>query len=406
MRPFKPVQLVSIFNFLVAIAALTICLQWLTQSPTITKSEKELPRLPVESAYHPAKDARFDGVDQTRLQEPNFYQRTGPSSYDQVAALLTGKAELGPKNIDAQDWTNYVKLIQVNWEQYQQSIGQPMMVWSATEIKDQHPTVFYPFSGPDFTTLYQMYPDKDYYVMAALQRAERLVDLNQLSPKVSAQTLEVLGSAWNSFGQYGYFITEYLYKYLSQNNVKIGATTLMSSFLQLHQFSIQKIVPIQIADNGSIIELHEDQNWDSVRFYLVKDGREVKLDYLKMDLSNAGILKTPKNNLFLKQATTNPVLLKASSHLPQHPNFTKVRDTILENAPVIVQDETGIDYAPLNMRFDTTLYGEFNKAYRVFSGYNKDLAKAYITRDDEKILPFRIGYFKDGNYALIVARRK
>ena len=42
MRPFKPVQLVSIFNFLVAIAALTICLQWLTQSPTIAKSEKEL----------------------------------------------------------------------------------------------------------------------------------------------------------------------------------------------------------------------------------------------------------------------------------------------------------------------------------------------------------------------------
>ena len=245
MRPFKPVQLVSIFNFLVAIAALTICVQWLTQSPMIAKSEKELPRLPVESAHHPVKDVRLVGGDQTRQQEPNSPQRSAPSTYDQVAVLLTGKAELGPKNIDAQDWANYVKLIQVNWEQYQQSIGQPMMAWSATEIKDQHPTVFYPFSGPDFTTLYQMYPDKDYYVMAALQRAERLVDLNQLSPKASAQTLEVLGSAWNSFGQYGYFITEYLYKYLSQNNVKIGATTLIVHFYNYISFQYKKLCPFK-----------------------------------------------------------------------------------------------------------------------------------------------------------------
>jgi hypothetical protein len=83
-----------------------------------------------------------------------------------------------------------------------------------------------------------------------------------------------------------------------------------------------------------------------------------------------------------------------------------IRDEMLNNAPMVVQDETGLDYQPLNQQFNTVLYGSFVKAYKVFSTYKTELAKAYKLRDDEKKLPFRIGYFKDGNYALIVATRK
>jgi hypothetical protein len=100
------------------------------------------------------------------------------------------------------------------------------------------------------------------------------------------------------------------------------------------------------------------------------------------------------------------VVLKAASHLPQHPLFKKVSAAILENAPSIVQDETGIGYLALNEVYDTVLYGDFKRAYKVFANYNRDLAKAYEARNDEKPLPFRVGYFKGGTYALIVAKRK
>jgi hypothetical protein len=99
-------------------------------------------------------------------------------------------------------------------------------------------------------------------------------------------------------------------------------------------------------------------------------------------------------------------LLKAASHLPQHKGFTMIRDEMLMNAPMVVQDETGLDYHPLNEKYNTVLYGSFVKAYKVFSTYNIELAKAYKDRNDEKPLPFRIGYFKDGNYALIVGTKK
>jgi len=345
---------------------------------------------------------------QSVTSEDSSPQYQIPSKIDLTVDLITGNtlAQNKPDNVNQEEWQKINELIQSNWSNYFNKMGKPMLRWSSTEVHSDAKKVFYPFSGPDFTTLYQIYPEADHYVMSAQQRGERLVDLSQLSPSAASQTMEVLSSAWKSFGSDGFFVTEYLFKYISTNKVKIGATTLIASFAHLHQFSIQKIVPISIDSNGTIRELSEDQSWDSVRFYLVKNNRPVILDYVRMDLSNDGMKDNPAQLKFFGESAKSPLLLKAASHLPQHQGFTMIRDEMLNNAPMIVQDETGIDYQPLNKQFNTVLYGSFVKAYKVFSTYNTELAKAYKQRDDEKQLPFRIGYFKDGNYALIVATRK
>ncbi len=331
-----------------------------------------------------------------------------PSKIDQTVDLMTGNtlAQNKPTNLKQEEWQKLNELIESNWSNYLKKMGKPMLSWSSTEVHSDAKKVFYPFSGPDFTTFYQIYPQADHYVMSAQQKGERLVDLSLLSPSAASQTMEVLSSAWKSFGRDGFFVTEYLFKYISTNKVKIGATTLIASFAHLHQFSIQKIIPISIDANGVVKELSEDQSWDSVRFYLVKDNRPVILDYVKMDLSNDGMKDHPSHLAFFRESAKSPVLLKAASHLPQNYGFTMIRDELLQHAPMVVQDETGIDYRPLNQQFNTVLYGSFVKAYKVFSTYNTELAKAYKLRDDERKLPFRVGYFKDGNYALIVATRK
>jgi hypothetical protein len=331
-----------------------------------------------------------------------------PSQYDMAATLLAGKVPASglPEGLGKKDWEEYVAIVTQNWGQYNRSIGQPMKEWATLEIKTDSSTVFYPFSGPDFTTLYQLYPNQQHYMMSALQKAEKLIDLRALNPKAADQTLEVLSSAWKSYGHDGFFVTEYLYKYLSTNNVRIGATTLIATFLNLQNFSIRRIVPIQVGEQGEIKELPEEGPWNSVRFYLIKDGREVMLDYVRMDLSDDGFAKSPENYAFIKSAVKNPVVFKAASHLPQHREFALIKQAVLESSPSVVQDETGIGYADLNKNFDTTLYGQFVKAHKVFTRFNHDLAKAYQDRTDEKPLPFRVGYYKDGTYSFVVAKRK
>lgn len=329
---------------------------------------------------------------------------------NRAAALLAGKVLPGtelPEHLqNNESWKSFANLTAQNWDQYSKAMGTPMKSWAATEIKNDQKTVFYPFSGPDFTTLYQLFPNQDYYIMSALQPAEKLVDLSSLSAKSTNLTIDVLSSAWKSFGHDGFFVTEYLYKYLSTNQARIGATSLIATFLSLQNFSIQKIVPIQVTEQGKIEELNDAERWMSVRFYLKKDGRPVVLDYVRMDLSDQGFKDAPGNAIFFTESSKNPMVFKAASHLPQHGHFTFVAKTVVENAPMIVQDETGIGYGKLSQYYDTTLYGDFVKAYKVFSSFNRELADAYKERSDEKPLPFRVGYFKGGTYAMIVAKRK
>ena len=331
-----------------------------------------------------------------------------PTQLDVAATLLAGKVPVSgiPNGIGKQNWDEFSNIVEKNWTQYDANIGIPMKDWASKEITTESSTIFYPFSGPDFTTLYQLYPNEKHYIMSALQKAEKLIDLRTLSPKAADQTLEVLGSAWKSYGHDGFFVTEYLYKYLSTNNVRIGATTLIATFLNLQNFSIRKIVPIEINEQGEIKEISDEGPWHSVRFYLTKDGKEVLLDYVRMDLSDEGLIKNPGDYAFVKNASNNPVVFKAASHLPQNYGFRMIKQAVLDNAPSIVQDETGIGYADLNNIFDTALYGHFVKSHKVFTKFNQDLAKAYQQRDDEKPLPFRVGYYKDGTYSFVVAKRK
>ena len=355
----------------------------------------------------PSKDVTVSNeVVNDSLVKPPVYQI--PSVIDQTVDLITGNIlkQDKPENLKQEEWKQFNKLIQANWEGYSAKMGKPMMNWSSSEVQTNAKHVFYPFSGPDFTTLHQIYPQADHYVMIAQQRGERLVNLSQLTPTAASQTIEVLSSAWKSFGVDGFFVTEYLFKYISTNKVKIGATTLIASFARLHDFSIQKIVPISIDQDGSVKELAEDQSWDSVRFYLVKNDKPVTLDYVRIDLSNDGMKTNPQHLAFFRESAKAPILLKAASHLPQNLGFTMIRDEMLTQAPLIVQDETGLDYRPLNEKFNTVLYGKFVIAHKEFTSYNTDLAKAYKVRNDGKELPFRVGYYKDGNYALIVANRK
>lgn len=331
-------------------------------------------------------------------------------SIQDVSNLLAGKeitqgmsSEL--KNNPA--WNVYAKEVQTNWGGYFKSIGQPMMAWAKTEITIKNQTVVYPFSGPDFTTLHQLYPDANRYVMMAMQRAEKPVNLNTLSPTTTTQILEVLTSAWHLFDKDGFFVTEYLDKYLYKNHVRIGASTFLATFLNLQGFAIDQIVPIKINDLGELEELPLDtKEWRSVRFKTRKNGKAVTLDYLSVDLSNKGFEASPQNLKFIRALSSFPFVFKAASHLPQNKEFNLIVDEIIQRAPSIVQDETGIKYTLLSEKYDVALYGKFEKSHRLFKSYHTDLAKAFAQRTDIKPLAFRVGYFKDGNYALMIAKRK
>jgi hypothetical protein len=324
-------------------------------------------------------------------------------------SLLAGQTTASslPAHLKTPAWSGYAQAVQHNWQQYQTQIGAPMARWASRELPAFDGTVFYPFSGPDFATVSQLFPNAKRYVLVAMQAAQRPIDLSELKPQAAEQTLEVLTGAWQNYGRDGFFVTEYLDKYLHQNRVRIGASTFLSTFFQLKGLSLKSVVPIEVNADGQIQELDaSDAPWRSARFRLERAGQTVVVDYLRIDLSDKGLSANPHHRQFVHRASAHPVLLKAASHLPQNSSFSIVADSLSTQAPFIVQDETGIKFSQLRGQFAIRLYGKFERPHKSFGQYQRDLAKAFAESPDVRPLDFRVGYFKGGSYALIVAQRK
>ena len=324
--------------------------------------------------------------------------------------LLAGKTpETGlPDSLaDNPQWKNFVKTISSSWEKYAQTISAPMMQWARVEVPQDNQTVFYPFSGPDFATVYQIFPNASRYVMAARQNAAMPLDLESLTPATTAHSLKLLTSAWQQFGHDGFFVTEYLDKYYHTSQPRIGASTFIATFLNLHGFTVSRFFPIGVNEQGIIEELPRETNpWASIRFIATKNGREIIVDYLKIDLSNEGLESKPGNRKFIEQIANNPVLFKAASHLPQYASFDDITEAVLQHSPLIVQDETALTYSKLIQGYDVKLFGNFVKPHRAFQNTQTSLAQAYAKREDIKQLDFRFGYFKGGNYSLMIATKR
>ncbi len=337
---------------------------------------------------------------------------------DDTARLLAGLAPDaiatdGPRKKQV---ASFGKTISEKWGAYWKKIGKPMTAWAKTKLP-QTPgeTIFYPFSGPDFPTAVQLYPDAGRYVLVAIQNAGRVPDLEGLAsktPEAFDAYVALMKQGWVDFARRGFFRTEDLKATTGKGNTLEGVTPVLMAFAARLGFKVDAVDPIRVRADGTEVELHpgprEDAGtWKSVRLSLTKDGRKVLLDYVLIDLSDAGLGKTKENRAFLESMASYKVFTKAASHLMQKPFFSEIRDILLARAPSIVQDETGVDYKDLTKSFEVALYGRFSATHKLGkSGEQSALIEAYRTRKDIEPLSFKFGYEKDAGYCIIVATRK
>jgi len=173
--------------------------------------------------------------------------------------------------------------------------------------------------------------------------------------------------------------------------------------------SIESQQVLHLAADGAVSVRQAGQAGNGVRFALRnRDGRPVTLDYLRIDLSNPGIEKTPGALQAMTRQASEAVLLKSASHLLQKPYFSTLADVLVRQARWITQDETGLDIGPLSAQFELSLYGKFVAAHPLWAANesSRRLAQYYATHTRNEDLPFYLGYEKVGGSILMVGRRK
>lgn len=315
--------------------------------------------------------------------------------------------------IDSARYARYAEQVDEWWVEFDTNIGQPSTTFARAEIPQTTATVFYPFAGADFTTIHRLYPDATRYVLIALQPAGPMPDLTA-SQRDTNEILDVFYAMMEDFHRRAYFITEELNDQFSRNRTAVpGITPVMAMAAEREGFEVVSVTPIGLNADGSDVLLLDpatatDTQWRSVRIALNRraDGVAVTLDYLRLDLSDDNLEAQPADRAFVEAMSHHPTFFKAASYLPQYTNFEVVAQSVLANAPSVVQDESGIDYAELAAVFEVRLYGEFEVPHEEFSAsLQSSLREAYDVGPVLE-LPFRFGYWKNGLWCMQIAHRR
>jgi hypothetical protein len=340
-----------------------------------------------------------------------------------VAAFLAGispsqNSELKPlANLPA--WQAFATDADKSWVNYHQARTDVIQKWAATEldsVRQNSPTVFYPFSGPDFLNAFTMFPGSQTYVLVGLepvgsvpQRAT--LEKPELYPAVKASLWSVLN--------FSFFRTNDMAVDLKSLELD-GALPLMMLFAARTDNQVISVRHVQLNSNGELLPADTTiQAKPSLKTVLgaemilrAKSGQEKKVYYFSADL-NDWQLNASKGAVLRYVEGLGPLTtyVKAATYLMHKPYFSKVRNLILTNSPYILQDDSGIAmkyFRPADWRL--TYYGTYRRPINLFaSHYQPELTASY---NDSLLrphpLPFGTGYNwrqKDSNL-LLAQRRK
>ncbi len=357
---------------------------------------------------------------------PDFFLPTAPSetppptleeTADSIAAARLaglGAPTAGLDDDAARRLSRYAESVAPGWSDWEQEIGAPMLAWSEAELAHAAgDTIFYPFSGPDFSTVHRLYPRAERYVLVAMQKAGPPLHPEQLRKKELDEALDLLGTVFENFTRKGFFITEQMNDRFGHDQPVKGLTPLLMAFAAREGFLVERVEPIRVDADAQVVTDPGDRarlrTWDSVRLHLVErsSGRAVTLDYVRMNLGDRRLVERKDHMQWLDRMTRERVFVKAASHLMQQSNFAFIRDAILRNARSLLQDESGIAYSRLEVSHTVRLYGAFTHVNTLFfEELQSGLAEAYASRKDVAPLPFEIGYRKRAGSCLQLATRK
>ena len=304
-------------------------------------------------------------------------------------------------------WQEHARIFDAAFEQVERNQLAPIRAWSAGNLTLSRPTMFYMFGGPDFLYANAFFPNAKLYVLSGLELVGTVPDLTTLRGPL-AHDLTALRVSLRWILQRSYFITSQMGSDLYRGRIS-GVLPVLYVFLARSGMTVHGVTPVLLDDAGAV--QHDADGARRVPARGVKitfagpDGAPRTLYYFRTNLANDGIDKS--NFLeFCETLAPGDSLVKSASYLLHTRGFSKVREFLLANSAVMVQDDTGIPltyYDP--QKWELHPFGHYVGPIAVFRGmYQSKYAELF--KNSEPI-EFGIGYRwqpKQSNLLLAVKR--
>jgi hypothetical protein len=280
--------------------------------------------------------------------------------------------------------------------------------WSQAKLTPPSPVLFYMFSGPDFLYANAFFPNASTYVMSGLEPTGPVPDLTKLSREGRARSFRNIEESLNSILTYSFFQTIDMRRSFATAGLR-GTLPIIYVLLARTGKTIREVSPLRLDQSGTA---QVDGGADGARTYGVKidfvgdDERLRTIYYFNVNVDNDGF-KASGFARFCESLGTGDAFVKSASYLMHRANFSDVRNFLLEDTRLILQDDSGI---PLS-RFDQASwrlrpFGHYSGPIALFANrYQPKLTQLFNQRPVESI-DFGIGYrWHPQNSSLIVATR-
>lgn len=347
----------------------------------------------------------------------------GEGRVGSVARLLAGIAPTAPMHAaiaDSAEWQEHRDQVTAGWARVKQGRGGTMARWRDGAIRTPctgSSTLLYPFSGPDFMNAYVLFPGCRNYVLFGLELPGEVPELEKLDRASLARLFTDVRVAVGDLVERNYFITSRMSRQLHTSQVK-GVVPVLIASMALAGLEVKSVEALELPTAARVDEEPADlqppgaRPWRKLRavqitFQRPGVSRAQTLQYFSVDATNKGLLPYPEFLAHLRSAKPAPMLIKSASYLLQDRQFRMVRDTLLDAAEFLVQDDTGMPYEVLKEHgWEVQLYGGYRKPIHPFHwAYQARLDAAYRSSQPGE-LPFSFSYhWSGGKSNAMVARR-
>ncbi|MEP7351879.1 MAG: hypothetical protein ABI824_01475, partial [Acidobacteriota bacterium] len=299
-------------------------------------------------------------------------------------------------------WKEHRRQLDSAWGKAQSPMISGLQGFQKSELNDEatrKAPVFYPFGGPDALTIRAWFPESPTYVMVALEPAGTLPGINQLSKKAVPNFLGETRQTVASILSRSFFITREMDRQF-RGQVTDGLLLPILHLLVRTDNTILGYRYVRVDLDGNVVERPADyksadkyaNKGVELEFRNDKDQTTHILYYFSVNLDDEHLAENKGFTTYMATLKGSNTLLKSTSYMPHHKDFSMIRDQILSVSRAVLQDDSGIPYQYFTPAdWDTQVYGEYTHPYGSFRWLEQpDLKKAYAK--SAKPLSLRVGY--------------
>jgi hypothetical protein len=261
------------------------------------------------------------------------------------------------------------------------------------EISQTDRPLLYFFSGPDFLYANAFFPDAPAYVLSGLEPAGEIPKIEDLNPRALEYTLRNTERSLSSILSLSFFRTNEMRGQLSEGPV-FGTLPLLYVFLARAGKAISEVEPIALDQEGNVVQASASQGGArGIRIaFSDKNHSRQTLYYFSGDVSNDGLRKSGLLKFCGKLGPAN-AFLKSASYLLHHDRYADLRDFILKQSALVLQDDSGIPISYFDpLKWELHPFGNYVGPIPLFRNrYQASLARLF-REGSRKEIDFGLGY--------------